>query len=262
MGTISCLWSLGWFDGFSPKHFATLSSPRTLRRRQNPRSGRTIKLDHSSSRTSVNLTCMENPNSNLPLHASSGPDPQNVTETDAETENSNQVGSSVRSRRHSHTPPPYWQHSREPSSSDELSSYRPPPIILEDHTLSRAASRAALWAKAITIDDYVIVRGSPTGIGAYVVWNCRVQTLDGGPMTIRKRYSEFDELRSRLIQAFPQSTKSSLPPLPPKSAIYKFRPKFLERRREGLAYFLNCVMLNPEYAGSTIVKDFVFPPES
>ncbi|EHY53841.1 hypothetical protein HRR83_004485 [Exophiala dermatitidis] len=157
---------------------------------------------------------------------------------------------------------PYWQHRRGSCHSDDRSSDRPPPITLEDHTESRAATRGALWAKSITIDDYVIVHGSPPGLGAYVVWNCKVQTLDGGPMTIRKRYSEFDELRRKLIKAFPQSNKTTLPPLPPKSAIYKFRPKFLEKRREGLAYFLNCIMLNPEYAGSTIVKDFIFPPES
>ncbi|KIW83420.1 hypothetical protein Z517_02665 [Fonsecaea pedrosoi CBS 271.37] len=161
----------------------------------------------------------------------------------------------------SSTPPPYWQPNREPSS-DELTIIRPPPISLEDHTLSREPSRAALWAKSISIDEYVIVQGNPTGVGAYVVYNVNVQTLDGGPMTIRKRYSEFDELRAKLVKAYPQSTRSSLPPLPPKSAIYKFRPKFLEKRREGLAYFLNCVMLNPEYAGSTIVKDFIFPPDA
>ena len=77
-------------------------------------------------------------------------------------------------------------------------------------------------------------------------------------MVIRKRYSDFDDLRQRLVKAFPQSTNESLPPLPPKSAIYKFRAKFLERRRESLAYFLHCVLLNPEYASSLIVKDFVF----
>lgn len=77
-------------------------------------------------------------------------------------------------------------------------------------------------------------------------------------MVIRKRYSEFDDLRDALVDAFPQATEKSLPPLPPKSAIYKFRPKFLERRRLGLAYFLNCVLLNPEYASSPMVKDFVF----
>ena len=77
-------------------------------------------------------------------------------------------------------------------------------------------------------------------------------------MTIRKRYSEFEELRQRLVKAFPQSTKKSLPPLPPKSAIYKFRPQFLEKRRQGLSYFLTCVMLNPEYAGSDVMKEFIF----
>ncbi|KAK4934581.1 hypothetical protein LTR10_024201 [Elasticomyces elasticus] len=164
--------------------------------------------------------------------------------------------------RPTHTPPPYWQHNRGASYSSNISLDHRPAILLEDNTLTHSPTRSALWAKSIAIDDYVIVNGSTQGIGSYVVWNCKVQTLDGGPMIIRKRYSEFDELRSKLIKAFPEATKSSLPPLPPKSAVYKFRPKFLEKRREGLAYFLNCVMLNPEYAGSTIVKDFIFPPES
>jgi hypothetical protein len=35
---------------------------------------------------------------------------------------------------------------------------------------------AGLWAQSIAIDDYVVVRGT-TGIGAYVVWNCRINTL-------------------------------------------------------------------------------------
>ena len=58
----------------------------------------------------------------------------------------------------------------------------------------------------------------------------------------------------------------------------KFRPQFLEKRRMGLSYFLksvssslpsigchtvelmrpSCVMLNPEFAGSPILKEFIF----
>lgn len=55
----------------------------------------------------------------------------------------------------------------------------------------------------------------------------------------------------------------------------KFRPSFLESRRVGLEYFLkwvsrllssyiysnviiSCVLLNPEFSGSPIVKDFLF----
>lgn len=162
----------------------------------------------------------------------------------------------VSNKRHSAVSPPYWQHKRSASSATQSSLQRPPPISLEDNT--DPTSPTKLWAKSIAIDDYVIVNGNPTGIGAYVVWNCTVQTLDGGPMVIRKRYSEFVDLRYRLAKNFPQSSKKSLPALPPKSAFYKFRPSFLEKRRQGLAYFLTCVMLSPEYASSDAVKDFIF----
>lgn len=56
-------------------------------------------------------------------------------------------------------------------------------------------------------------------------------------MNIRKRYSEFDDLRQKLTLSFP-TFKAAVPELPPKSAIFKFRPKFLEKRRAGLQYFL------------------------
>ena len=153
--------------------------------------------------------------------------------------------------------PPYWQHARNASYISQT-SLDPPPIRLEDNTGTHSETHNALWAKAISIDGFVIVRGNPTGIGAYVVWNIAVQTLDGGPITIRKRYSEFDILRQKLVKAFPQSTRASLPPLPPKSAIYKFRPKFLEQRKAGLNHFLNCILLNPDYSGSDIVRNFIF----
>lgn len=61
----------------------------------------------------------------------------------------------------------------------------------------------------------------------------------GSFMNIRKRYSEFDEFRERLVTSFPNS-EAAVPPLPPKSVISKFRPRFLERRRAGLQYFLKC----------------------
>lgn len=174
------------------------------------------------------------------------------------TENSESAEPEVANKRHSAVSPPYWPHKRTESHASQTSLPAPPPISLEDNTAPESPTKSSLWARSITIDDYVIVNGNPTGIGAYVVWNCIVQTLDGGPMTIRKRYSEFVDLRYRLIKNFPNSTKKSLPSLPPKSAFYKFRPSFLEKRRQGLAYFLTCVMLNPEYAGSDAVKDFIF----
>jgi hypothetical protein len=91
-------------------------------------------------------------------------------------------------------------------------------------------------------------------------------------MRIRKRYSEFDDLRNKLLQTFPYS-EAAMPALPPKSVISKFRPRFLENRRIKLQYFLkcvqysidscmtnwhSCVLLNPEFSGSPVLKEFLF----
>lgn len=97
-------------------------------------------------------------------------------------------------------------------------------------------------------------------------------------MNIRKRYSEFDDFRQKLTLSFP-NFKAAVPELPPKSAIFKFRPKFLEKRRAGLQYFLkyeassanymilslhglthlfSCILLNPEFSGSPVLNDFLF----
>lgn len=77
--------------------------------------------------------------------------------------------------------PPYWQrHQRSASyhSTCSADNGRPAPISLEDHTDDGSEQCKALWAKGVTIDDYVVVSGSAPGIGAYVVWNCTVETLD------------------------------------------------------------------------------------
>ena len=106
--------------------------------------------------------------------------------------------------------PPYWQmHCRNESTLSTASLHlRPSGIVLEDHTEEQCEQSKALWAREVTIDDYTVVSGSAPGIGAYVVWNCTVETLNvsytfstrklepricinhaqGGPMKIRKRY--------------------------------------------------------------------------
>ncbi|KAF2736615.1 Phox-like protein [Polyplosphaeria fusca] len=169
--------------------------------------------------------------------------------------------------------PPYWQRSERTASKLSFNSSsenlgRAQLIRLEDHTDDGSDQCKALWARRVTIDDYVVVSsGTAPGLGAYVVWNCTVETLDGGPMKMIKRYSEFDELRQQLVRTFPQA-EGAMPPLPPKSFVCgsdidvfrtaRFRPRFLERRKAGLSYFLNCVLLNPEFAGSPVLKDFLF----
>lgn len=82
------------------------------------------------------------------------------------------------------------------------------------------------------------------------------------PSADRTRYSEFEDLHTKLLQTFPHAA-GSMPHFPPKSVICKshgrlqhhstkqysanasgiarFRPRFLEKRKQGLSYFLKCV---------------------
>ncbi|KAL6852023.1 Phox homologous domain-containing protein [Trichoderma novae-zelandiae] len=156
------------------------------------------------------------------------------------------------------SPPPYWPHAfSHQRSVSNVSAESILPITLRDNDNSDDDRNSACWAKSVEITDYIVVNGSNTNIGAFVVWNVRVETLSGSYMNIRKRYSEFDDFRQKLTSSFP-NFKAAVPELPPKSAIFKFRPKFLEKRRAGLQYFLNCIMLNPEFSGSPVLKDFLF----
>ncbi|RYP12157.1 hypothetical protein DL765_007456 [Monosporascus sp. GIB2] len=161
------------------------------------------------------------------------------------------------------TSPPYWMHHSGPRhdrsvSNASVESIPTGGITLRDNEASSVDERgSACWARSVQVTDYVVVNGSATSVGAFVVYNIRVETLNGSYMNIRKRYSEFDDFRWRLIRTFP-GFEAAVPELPPKSIISKFRPRFLEKRRAGLQYFLNCILLNPEFSGSPILREFLF----
>ena len=106
--------------------------------------------------------------------------------------------------------PPYWSHRRYESYTS-VKNTRPPPITLEDHTEEPSEQSDSLWAKGVAIDDYVLVSGNTPNVGNFIVYNCKIDTLDvspslhsldmlsqfigrcdlpavqGGSMTIRKR---------------------------------------------------------------------------
>lgn len=74
--------------------------------------------------------------------------------------------------------PPYWSHHRNASRTSQISADGGPAITLEDHTEDpNSETSRGLWAKSVTIDDHVVVQGM-TGVGAYVVWNCKIRTLE------------------------------------------------------------------------------------
>lgn len=87
--------------------------------------------------------------------------------------------SSSKSRPVSGVVPPYWQrHERNASRASQSSLARAARITLEDHTADpNSETSRGLWARSVAIDDHSVVQGK-TGVGAYVVWNCTIQTLD------------------------------------------------------------------------------------
>ena len=73
--------------------------------------------------------------------------------------------------------PPYWSHRRYESYSS-VKNTKPPPITLEDHTEESYEESGAVWAKGVTVEDYVLVSGTVPSVGNFVVWNCKIETLD------------------------------------------------------------------------------------
>lgn len=95
------------------------------------------------------------------------------------------------------TSPPYWAHAHNrTASSVSVESVLPAgAITLQDNEAAddddgdgrngagsarsshgRDRNRAC-WAKSVEVTDHVVVNGSATNIGAFVVWNIRVETL-------------------------------------------------------------------------------------
>ena len=100
----------------------------------------------------------------------------------------------------------------------------------------------------------------------------------GTVLKIHKRYSAFVQLRHNLLSSYPQF-RGLVPRLPPKSSLgmsclvsrgsarihalmsahrpAKYRPSFLEKRRQLLGYWLSTVLLHPILGGTAAVRDWV-----
>lgn len=61
----------------------------------------------------------------------------------------------------------------------------------------------------------------------------------------------------RLFRLFQRHLVLSIPPLPPKNPLSRFRPAFLDRRRRLLQYWLANILLHPEIGGVDVVKKWV-----
>jgi hypothetical protein len=55
---------------------------------------------------------------------------------------------------------------------------KPLRITLVDNTITPGENSPSLWARSAKVVDYVIVAGSRTRAGAYVAWNCSIETFE------------------------------------------------------------------------------------
>lgn len=66
-----------------------------------------------------------------------------------------------------------------------MSVEQPLGITLEDHTEDpNSETSRGLWAQSVAVENHAVVHGK-NGVGDYVVWHCRIQTLDVCNLTSR-----------------------------------------------------------------------------
>ncbi|TFK23867.1 Phox-like protein [Coprinopsis marcescibilis] len=125
------------------------------------------------------------------------------------------------------------------------------------------------FAKDVVISGWTTVAGdrvpslqkgkglTGVGSGAYIVYDCVVTTKESTTFHVLKRYSDFEDLDWNLRKTLPVALQPAIPRLPPKAPFARFRPVFLDRRRQHLQFWLARVLLHPEIGQSDAVKKWV-----
>lgn len=97
------------------------------------------------------------------------------------------------------------------------------------------------------------------GFGAYVVYECEIETKNGAKIHRMKRYTDFEALRKELKKKLPH-LRYTLPPLPAKNNFSRFEPTFLAKRQGRLDFWLRTVLLHSEMGSNEVVKKWVLEP--
>jgi len=128
-------------------------------------------------------------------------------------------------------------------------------VFSNDIWLGDGEGMSKAFAREVRIGGWIFV--GDTKSGAYIVYDCVIQTKDGTNIHAHKRYSAFEKLRDTLMVELPRSLSSHIPSLPPKSALARYRPAFLDRRRRRLEQWIGAVLLHPDIGGCVTVRDWV-----
>ncbi|CUS21792.1 LAQU0S04e00892g1_1 [Lachancea quebecensis] len=129
----------------------------------------------------------------------------------------------------------------------------------------------SLRFKYITVGSCTIVNSQNN---KFSVWQIEVALSPTGTsgtgsphIQIYKRYTDFELFREKLLRSLTPALRPCIPQLPPKVSWYEswhysqanFKSSWLARRRAGLEYFLNQVLLNDKVLAEALpcVKEFL-----
>ncbi|QRW03379.1 hypothetical protein RhiLY_02378 [Ceratobasidium sp. AG-Ba] len=91
----------------------------------------------------------------------------------------------------------------------------------------------------------------------YVVYDCAIRTKEGVTIHLHKRYNSFVKLHRSLRRTLPPDVVHSIPSLPPKNALAKYRPAFLDSRRRKLQTWLATVLMHPDMGGCPAIRQWI-----
>ncbi|KAJ7725885.1 hypothetical protein B0H14DRAFT_2410513, partial [Mycena olivaceomarginata] len=138
----------------------------------------------------------------------------------------------------------------EPRPKRPYSPVAPPSVFSNDIRLGDNCGESAAFAREVQISGWTSV-GDAHGLGgAYVVYDCTIKTKEGTPIHAHKRYSDFARPEAR-------ASRPSVPELPPKAPLARYRAAFLARYRRALDHWLAAVLLHPDVGGCEAVRRWV-----
>lgn len=90
--------------------------------------------------------------------------------------------------------------------------------------------------------------------GSYTCYEVKI-IQNSREYRVFRRYSEFAELYSKLIEKYPELQKQTS--FPPASWFFKFSPSVISERKVGLQKFLQYLVNNEKYCDDPLVVNFI-----
>ncbi|TFK97928.1 Phox-like protein [Pterulicium gracile] len=145
--------------------------------------------------------------------------------------------------------------------ASQKTRYGSPPVApsimsRESIWLGDSTGQSQSFARDVKIGGWTDV-GDKNALGSYIVYDCVITTKERTVIHAHKRYNAFCQLESTLRRTVPSHQQHFIPELPPKSALARYRPVFLNRRRTQLQHWLASVLLHPEIGASKAVRNWV-----